>query len=208
MSWAVWLQVIGWLGSALLVFSVLQSKFLRFRILNGIASLVLMVYNLLLSSWPQVAMNAVLVVVDLYFLIVLLRQQRADKAFTSVAADDALRDWFLQANGRDLAGFHPRYEAERADCQTYLVFHQGKAIGLVAYQRHGTTAQLMADYVIPEYRDYAPGGYLYSAAGPLVASGLKVVAMAQPKPAVEKYLRGMGFMAHGDVYTKMLPASQ
>lgn len=204
MGWELMLQIIGWLGSALLVFSVLQSKFLRFRILNGVASLVLVAYNVLLSSWPQVAMNAVLVVIDAYFLIRLLREQRAQKAFTFVKADADVRRWFIRANGRDIAQFHPDLVAQIDQCEGQLLFHQDRAIGLVAFTRSGEVAELLADYVIPAYRDYAPGAFVYSATGPLASCGVSTVRDYNPRPAVATYLTRMGFTQSHGVYTKQL----
>ena len=55
-----WLDVLGWTGSALLIFSLLQARVLRFRILNLIASSVLAVFNGFLHIWPMLAMNVVL----------------------------------------------------------------------------------------------------------------------------------------------------
>ena len=44
-----WLDALGWAGSALLIFSLLQARVLRFRVLNLIASTVLTVFNALLE---------------------------------------------------------------------------------------------------------------------------------------------------------------
>ncbi len=205
MTWQIWLQVIGWLGSALLVFSVIQSKFLRFRILNGVASLVLVAYNALLLSWPQVAMNAVLVLVDAYFLVTLLREQRSEKAFSFVSADAELANWFWRAHEKDIRQFHPGFGEALATAEVELLFHQERAIGLVAFNRSEASAsavELVADYVIPAYRDYAPGAFVYSSAGPLAACGVKRLAVTGPRPAVATYLSRMGYERDGDLYTK------
>ena len=53
-----WLDALGWAGSALLIYSLLQARVLRFRVLNLVASLVLVLFNALLGIWPMVAMNA------------------------------------------------------------------------------------------------------------------------------------------------------
>ena len=42
-----WLDVLGWGGSALLVFSLLQARVLRFRVLNLTACVLLVVFNAL-----------------------------------------------------------------------------------------------------------------------------------------------------------------
>ncbi len=208
MSWEIWLQVIGWVGSAVLVFSVLQSKFLRFRILNGIASLVLVAYNALLGSWPQVAMNAVLVLIDAYFLVRLLGEQRAEKAFTYVQADPRLRQWFFQAHRKDILAFHPDFADQVGSCEAELLFHQDRAIGLVAFTQSDDQAELLADYVVPAYRDYAPGAFVYSAAGPLVARGIGSIPVATAHPAVVSSLTKMGYVGGDGVYTKRLAPAQ
>ena len=44
-----WLDLLGWAGSALLIYSIMQARVLRFRVLNLIACLVLVVFNGLLG---------------------------------------------------------------------------------------------------------------------------------------------------------------
>jgi hypothetical protein len=188
---AVVLQLIGWLGSALLVFSVLQSRFMRFRVLNSIASAVLVVYNAIIAVWPMAAVNLALLVINIWFIVTLVGKKKAARAFTWVEADTRLRDWFFDRYGSDLARFHPEADA-RADLAAVL-FHDAAAIGLVLAQRQGDDAVLLADYVVPDYRDFAPGSFVYSPAGPLAGWGVKRVQARQPRPAVAKYLLAMGF---------------
>jgi hypothetical protein len=38
-------EVLGWVGSALLVYSVLQTRILRLRLFNGVASALLVIFN-------------------------------------------------------------------------------------------------------------------------------------------------------------------
>src|SRR4051794_8848833 len=55
-----WLDVLGWIGSAVLVWSLLQARQLRFRALNLAACVILIAFNWALGVWPQAAMNVVL----------------------------------------------------------------------------------------------------------------------------------------------------
>ena len=211
----VWLEVFGWFGSALLIFSILQTKFLRFRILNGIASAVLMAYNAFLGVWPAVAMNAVLVVINAYFIVKLIGDRRRAKAFTFADAAPSMVEWFLARHGTDVEAFHPGLADRLASpgARACVLFHEDEAIGLVAFEMDGagaagkgaqrsdgqtatpagTQAELLADYVIPSYRDYAPGAFVYSADGPLVAAGASEVRASAPVESVAKYLRNLGF---------------
>jgi len=205
-QWNLALQIFGWIGSGLLVFSVLQSKFWRFRVLNGIASLALAAYNAALGVWPAVAMNGVLVAVNAYFLWKLSRDKRQATAFTfSAATDDpAAAEWFLARNGTDVATFHPGLAARLAagDVRTSVVYHDDAAIGLVAFAGD-RDVELLADYATPSYRDYAPGAFVYSSTGPLAAAGVESVHVTDPLPAVSDYLRRVGFTGDGTLTLKI-----
>ena len=89
-----WLDILGWAGSALLVFSVMQARVLRFRALNLVACLVLTLFNGLLEIWPMVAMNVVLSAINIWFLVRMLRERHDEKAFEVLEVsptDDYLR---------------------------------------------------------------------------------------------------------------------
>lgn len=60
-----WVDALGWFGSALLIYSLIQARILRLRILNTVACLILIVFNLMIGVWPMVAMNVVLAAINL-----------------------------------------------------------------------------------------------------------------------------------------------
>ncbi|MGO4247643.1 YgjV family protein [Paenarthrobacter sp. RAF54_2] len=62
-------DILGWVGSVLLVISILQTRIDHLRWLNVAACAVLIVYNVWLPSWPMVAMNTALVAINLFNLI-------------------------------------------------------------------------------------------------------------------------------------------
>ncbi len=63
-----WLDALGWAGSALLIYSLMQARVLRFRVLNLAACVILTVFNAILAIWPMVAMNLVLCAINLWFI--------------------------------------------------------------------------------------------------------------------------------------------
>jgi hypothetical protein len=71
------LEIAGWAGSLLLVVSLLQSGMMRLRVLNLVASVVLVAYNLALSVWPMVAMNVAVALIDLVHILRLRAASRA-----------------------------------------------------------------------------------------------------------------------------------
>jgi hypothetical protein len=74
----VWIEVFGWIGSGLLVVSLLQGKMLRLRVINTIASVMLVLYNVLVETWPMVGMNAAVIAINVWHIVRILRERRAE----------------------------------------------------------------------------------------------------------------------------------
>lgn len=70
------MQAVGWIGSALLILSLTQSRALRFRVFNILSSVFLIAYNAGIGATPQIAMNAALVAINLWKIIELRRPVR------------------------------------------------------------------------------------------------------------------------------------
>lgn len=75
----VWIEVFGWIGSGLLIVSLLQSKMLVLRIVNSIASAMLVLYNVLVETWPMVAMNAAVILINAWHIWKITRARKAER---------------------------------------------------------------------------------------------------------------------------------
>ena len=75
----VWIEIFGWIGSGLLIVSLLQSKMLVLRIVNSIASAMLVLYNVLVETWPMVAMNAAVILINAWHIGKILRERKAER---------------------------------------------------------------------------------------------------------------------------------
>jgi hypothetical protein len=200
-------DALGWAGSALLVYSVLQSRMLRLRVLNLAASLALVAFNAIIGVWPMVAMNAALCLINAWFAVSLVRQRRRGSAFEWVGAgpDDPFVGRFLAHHGEDVAEFFPMARdlpaalsaVSAPDTLCALVLHGDVTVGLVvatsADGAPGGTWRLLVDYVIPGYRDYTAGSFLYSPAGPFAARGAGRVVAGPELASVHTYLGHAGF---------------
>ncbi|MEM9037079.1 MAG: hypothetical protein AAGA99_20135 [Actinomycetota bacterium] len=76
------IEILGWVGSTLVVASLSTAHPLRFRLLNLLAAVVLVVVNASVGLWSMVAMNAVIVALDVWHLgeMARHRQRRAPTA--------------------------------------------------------------------------------------------------------------------------------
>ena len=61
-------NTVGWIGSVLLVVSILQSNLARLRWLSLTAAVVLTVYNGIIGIWPMVAMNIAVAIINVFYL--------------------------------------------------------------------------------------------------------------------------------------------
>jgi hypothetical protein len=63
------LEVLASVGSALLVYSVLQTRILRLRLFNDVASALLVIFNAAIAVWPMVALNVTLTAINAFYIV-------------------------------------------------------------------------------------------------------------------------------------------
>jgi hypothetical protein len=200
-----WVDALGWFGSALLVFSLLQARILRLRVLNTVACVILTVFNAILEVWPMVAMNVVLAAINLWFIVRMLRERHDERAYTvlEVPEDDVYLQHFLEVHGSDIATFFPRFR-DGSGRTAFLVQHGDETVGAVMVRDAGErTAQVELDYVTPRFRDFAPGEFVYRRSGLFRDRGFRRVLT--PPGMVEPYYASLGFSRVDDRYALDLP---
>lgn len=196
------IEIIGWGGSLLLVISIMQTRLLRLRVLNMIASIVLVLYNSLVEVWPMVGLNVALTVINAVAITRLLRERRAGTAFEVLEVDplsDFLRH-FLRVHEADIRQFFPRFLWDGAAPRhaAYLVLRGDETVGAVLLRDAGDgVAEVELDYVTPRYRDFSPGRYVYEDSGLFAARGFREIVAPPQMKADDGYLERMGFIHNG-----------
>lgn len=198
-----WLDLLGWAGSALLIYSIMQARVLRFRVLNLIACLVLVVFNGLLGIWPMVAMNVVLSAINLWFIRQLVSDRHDAAAFTvlEVGANDEYLRHVLRVHGPDILRFQPDFlwDGAAPDRSAYLVQRGDETVGVVLIRDAGDgVAQVELDYVTPRFRDFSPGEFVWRQSGVLKDDGFRRVVT--PSGMVAPYYDKVGFHREDDVF--------
>lgn len=195
------LDALGWAGSALLVFSVMQTRILRLRVLNLQATVMLLAFNVGIQVWSMVAMNAGLAVINIWYIAKLLRERRGNStayAVLEVPASDAYLRHFLSVQGSDIARYFPHFDpGAAADHRSvYLVQHGHETAGVVVVEdAGGGVAQIQLDYVTPAFRDFSPGEYVYRQSDLFRRQGFRRVVT--PPGMVAPYYERLGFRQQG-----------
>lgn len=202
----IWVQALGWAGSALLVFSLLQARVLRFRVLNLIACVILIAFNATLQIWPMVAMNVVLAGINVWFIRRLLAERSDENAYEvlEVAADDTYLRHFLKTHHEDIRRFFPHFAGPGgADHTAYLVQHGNETVGVVVVRDAGEgVAQVELDYVTPRFRDFSPGEFVYRRSGLFTNRGFRRILT--PPGMLHPYYARLGFTRSGDSWAAEL----
>ena len=204
MDWlsGYWTDILGWTGSALLIVSLLQTRILRFRVLNLAACLSLVVFNSLVEVWPMVGMNVATSVINLWFLVRLLRDRHDESAFEvlQVQPDDAYFQYFLRVHGDDIRRIHPAFSGTGPDDLAFQVERGDETVGVVLVRRDGDVARVQLDYVTPRFRDFSPGEFVWRRTPRLRDRGFRRVVT--PEGMLNPYYDrlGQGFRREGDAY--------
>lgn len=194
------LELVGWLGSAVLIVSLLQTRVMRFRVLNTVSCAVLIVYNAAIAVWPMAAMNVVLVAINLWVMARLVRERHDERVYDAVpiGVEQPFLHRLLERHAADIATFNPDLppEVTRVAEHAFLVSTQDQVVGVVLSRqgRTPTEQQVLLDYVLPAYRDFTPGEFVFRADGPFARIGTQRVVASAGMAASEKYLRSVGFV--------------
>jgi len=78
--------VIGWIGSALCVSSILQKNQMRFRVLNLAACVAMITFNLANATWSMVLLNVVVAAINIHQIAVLRRPDSVPEGSAASAA--------------------------------------------------------------------------------------------------------------------------
>ncbi|MGH3656288.1 MAG: hypothetical protein ACRDUA_06490 [Micromonosporaceae bacterium] len=197
-----WWDAIGWAGSALVVVSLLQTRILRLRVLNLIGCVVLVGFNAAIAVWPMVGMNGVLAVINAAQLWWLLRHRHDEGEYTvlEVTPANAYLRHLLSTHAPDIARFNPDFTAGAAPGQyAFLVQRGDRTVGVVlAHDAGAGRAQVDLDYVLPKYRDFTPGEFVYRRSDVFTGHGFTRVLAPRRMRRSGTYLRRVGFRPHGD----------
>ena len=185
--------LIGYFGSALVVASLTMRSIIKLRIIGLAGALTFIVYGYLIDAWPIVLTNVVILAIHLAFLREIFTATEYFKVI-EVRHDSPYLDLFLDTHGPEIEESWPDFSSQRSDDQLALfVLRDLMPAGLfVADVEDQSTLNLRLDFVIPGYRDFKVGRYLYRK-GTLHDRGFRTIVADSLDPRTIEYLSRMGF---------------
>jgi hypothetical protein len=203
----LWVEILGWAGSVLLVVSLLQTRVLRLRLLNTVAAGVLVLFNALIAVWPMVAMNVAIIAINVAHIARLRSATHAD-GYTLLEVDpsDEYLRHVLRVHQAAICDVYPGFIHDPAAPGTsaFLILRGDETAGvlLLTDGDQPGTAQVVLDYVTPRYRDFTPAEFVYERSGWFAEHGYDRVIAPASIAADDPYLERVGFHQQGDRWVR------
>jgi hypothetical protein len=189
------LEIVGYVASVLVAISLMMSSILRLRLINLVGSAAFTVYGALIGAYPVATVNAIIVLINLYYLRQMLTSREFFKLLR-VQPDSEYLHAFLGFHKDEIARFVPgfTYRVE-GDQLVFFVLRDMVPAGLFIGERRGDgVLRVVLDFVIPQYRDFKTGRYLFSAQAEFFRElGITEIQSAPGSKVHTEYLRRMGF---------------
>lgn len=158
----LFIELIGYLGSLLVVISMLMTSVKKLRVVNTIGSVIFTAYAFVIQSYPTAFMNLCLIVINVVNLVKLVK---AEKTYGIIQCykDESIVQLYLKQNLEDIKRYFPEFDpTSGGHAQTFLVFTGSLPIGIaIGNMKDSSTISIELDYTIPSYRDYSVGKFLY-----------------------------------------------
>lgn len=202
MDTAMLIEVFGYIGSVLVVVSMLMSSIVKLRIVNTIGSIVSGIYALIVGALPLVLMNACLIIINVYNLFKLLKTKQSYDLVEG-NTDDALVTYFLNRYADDIKTFFPGFEkCSISGKKAYVICCDGNPAGVLVGEEKEGTIDIFIDYSIPTYRDCSVGAFLYSQ---LPTKNItKILYTRELTDAHVSYMDKMDFVKTNGIYVKTI----
>jgi hypothetical protein len=187
-------EIIGYGASLLIAISLMIKSLLRLRIINGLGALVFVIYGILIQAYPVAVLNLIIVVIDLFYFIKMLKRQ---DYFTlmKITPTSSYLQYFLSFHKKDIVNFFPNFKYDpQSEDLVFFILRDTIPAGVVIIRNHQNCGEILLDYALSDYRDFKIGGFLFDDnADILLNFGIKVLETKGSMLEHQKYLAQMGF---------------
>lgn len=209
MDYSFLVELFGYLASAIIAVSIMLKTFIRLRIVNMIGAFLLVIYGLVIKAYPVSALNFFIGLVNLYFIIQYYKQKEFFRLLEFQKNSAYLKE-FIQFYHKDIINYFPEFYNhynEDLNC-FYILRNMIPACVFIIKINDDKSAEILLDYVIPEYRDSKIGNFIFNQNAQLFKQmGIEKFNIKNPNLKHLFYLISVGFKSSEDdtnTYYKIL----
>ncbi len=189
------LEWIGYTASAIIAISMTMSSIVKFRLINLVGAALFSTYGFLIGSLPVALLNCFIVAVDIYYLAGIFSKKEVFETMR-VRNDNKYLLRFLDFHKKEIRQFFPDFNYDpELNTLSFFVLRDMSVAGLFLARREDTNIlRVGLDYVIPEYRDFKNGKFIFHRlSDAFIAEGYAKIVSEGHTPIHKKYLKKIGF---------------
>jgi hypothetical protein len=189
------LQIIGYIASVIIALSMTMNSIVKFRWVNLVGALTFSIYGFIIGALPVGFLNGFIVVVDIYYLFTIYSKKEIFEIL-EVRPENRYMIRFLEYHNNDIQKHFPgfSYKPEMNTLSFFILRNMSVAGIFLAHREDNDILKVGLDYVIPEYRDFKNGKYIYlRLKNRFLQSGFKKVVATGSSKDYLKYLKKLGF---------------
>ena len=201
------LQWIGYTASVIIALSMTMNSIVKFRWINLAGAITFSTYGFLIGALPVGFLNGFIVCVDIYYLYTIYSKKEVFETL-EIRADNKYLLRFLEFHNKEIQKFFPgfTYKPEMNTISFFILRNTAVAGLFLAHREDNNILKVGLDYVIPEYRDFKNGRYIYlRLRRKFIDDGFDKVITSASSAKYVKYLKKIGFTESSDgMFVKVL----
>lgn len=189
-----WLEWLGYLASLIVLVSLLMSSIIKLRWINLLGSSMFSLYGFLIGALPVGFMNLGIAIVNIYFLVKIYSSKEFFKILP-VEKNSLYYKNFYEFYSDEISKFvKTPVDIDSCDVSFYILRNMVHAGLFIGSRLNENTLRIDLDYVIPEYRDFKIGTYIFDQNKKyFIDKGYNNFVCFSNDPQHVKYLEKMGF---------------
>lgn len=200
-------EIIGYLASGIIALSMTMSSIVKFRWINLAGASTFAMYGLLIGALPVALLNGFIVAVDLFYLFRIYSKKELFETI-EIRKDNRYLIRFLEFHDKEIQKYFPgfKYKPEMNTISFFVLRNTNIAGIFLAHHGKNGILNVGLDYVVPEYRDYKNGKFIYhSLNDEFIKSGFLKIVSPGLTAKHASYLTRLGFSkTNDDLYEKTL----
>ncbi|MFC2104383.1 hypothetical protein ACFLS4_03410 [Bacteroidota bacterium] len=189
------LQWIGYVASVIIATSMTMNSIVKFRWINLAGAITFSTYGFLIGAFPVGFLNGFIVTVDIYYLLKIYSKKETFETL-EVRADNKYLLRFLEFHNKEIQKFFPgfTYKPEMNTISFFILRNTAVAGLFLAHREDDKVLKVGLDYVVPEYRDFKNGRFIYlRLRRKFIDDGFDIVKTSGRSEKYTKYLNKLGF---------------
>ncbi len=194
------LTLFGYFASGIIALSMTMNSIVKFRWINLAGALSFSTYGYLIDAIPVMALNGFIASVDIFYLYRIYSKKELFSTL-EVRGDNKYLLKFLDFHNKEIQKFFPgfSYNPEKNTVSFFVLRNMNVAGIFLAHREDGHTLKVGLDYVVPQYRDYKNGHFIYHRLRDrFLKDGFENVVVKSNSRRHSKYLKKLGFSETGE----------